>query len=150
MVVYCSIKHCHVAGLALLCWRWLWQLMLCSSVFSSFLQLSQLEMSMEGWLLWTLCKIVQNDTVTAACASDEFIQVLLWISLFFRYASPCLWNQLPVSLHFTPVSLRQPRCSLSRSDSSLSTPMISTYCVDSLLSLSITLSLFHSRIRTYL
>jgi len=60
-----------------------------------------------------------------------------------NFASPCLWNQLPVSLH-------QPHSSLSKSDCSLSMPVTSTYCVDSLLSLSITLSLFHSRIRTYL
>jgi len=53
---------------------------------------------------------------------------------YFRYASRCLCNQLPVSL-------RQPHPSLSRSGWPLSTPVTS----DSSLWPSITTSLFHSR-----
>jgi len=57
----------------------------------------------------------------------------------FRYASPCLWNQLPASL-------RKPHPSLSNSDSALPTPVTSSCYVDSPLS-STTPSLFLSRLK---
>jgi len=56
----------------------------------------------------------------------------------FRFASPCLCNQLPPSL-------RQPH-STSDSSLSLSISIISTACVPSPLSSSITPSLFHSQL----
>jgi len=56
----------------------------------------------------------------------------------FRYASPCLWNQLPSSL-------RQPHSSPSLSD----LPFHAQLPVNSPLSPSITPSLFHSRLKTY-
>ena len=62
----------------------------------------------------------------------------------FQHASPHLWNQLPAPL-------RQPRTNLcsSASTSSLSgTPSISS--IDSPLLSSITPSLFHSRLKTFL
>jgi len=63
-----------------------------------------------------------------------------------RYALPCLWNQLPLSL-------RQPLSgtSSSISDSPILSPIISSSS-DSPLCSSITpsLSLFHSRLKTYL
>jgi len=61
-----------------------------------------------------------------------------------RYASPCLWNQLPLSL-------RQPHCgtSSSISDSPIHSPITSSSC-DSPLCSSVTPSLFHSRLKTYL
>jgi len=60
----------------------------------------------------------------------------------FRYASPCLWNQLPISLrqlHFSP----------SVSVLPVHAPTTS-HSVNSPLSQSITPSLFHSRLKTYL
>ena len=62
----------------------------------------------------------------------------------FQYASPRLWNQLPASL-------RQPRTNLSTfaSVSSFSGTS-STSSINSLLSSSITPSLFHSRLKTFL
>jgi len=62
----------------------------------------------------------------------------------FRYASPCLWNQLPFSL-------RQPHSGTSFSISYLSIPSpITSSSSDSPLCTSITPSLFHSRLTTYL
>jgi len=61
----------------------------------------------------------------------------------FRYASPCLWNQLPSTL-------RQPHPSPSVSDLPVPTPTISSHAVNSLLSPSISPSLFHSRLETYI
>jgi len=61
----------------------------------------------------------------------------------FLYASPCLWNQLPSSL-------RQPRFSSSVSVLPVHAPTTSSHSVNSPLSPSITLSLFHSRLKTYL
>jgi len=61
----------------------------------------------------------------------------------FRYASPCLWNQLPSSL-------RQPHLSPSVSDLSVHAPTTSSHSVNSPLSPSITPSLFHSQLKTYL
>jgi len=62
----------------------------------------------------------------------------------FQYASPRLWNQLPASL-------RQPRISLSNSDSPSSLSGTSSIgSIDSPLSSSITCSLFHSRLKTFL
>ena len=61
----------------------------------------------------------------------------------FRYASPCLWNQLPNSL-------RQPHSSPSVSDFPAHAPATSSYSLNSPLSPSITPSLFHSRLKTYL
>jgi len=61
----------------------------------------------------------------------------------FRYASPCLWNQLPNSF-------RQPHSSPSVSDFSAHAPATSSYSLNLPLSPSITPSLFHSRLKTYL
>jgi len=61
----------------------------------------------------------------------------------FRYASPCPWNQLPSSL-------RQPHLSPSVSVLPVHAPTTSPHCVNSPLSPSITPSLFHSRLKTYL
>jgi len=61
----------------------------------------------------------------------------------FRYASPHLWNQLPVSL-------RQPRASLNDSDTPHPTSVFSSSSMDSPISPSLTPSLFHSRLKTYL
>ena len=60
----------------------------------------------------------------------------------FRYASPCLWNQLPSSL-------RQPLSSPSVSDLPVHAPATSSYALNSPLSPSISPSLFHSRLKTY-
>ena len=57
----------------------------------------------------------------------------------FRYASPCLWKELPSSL-------RQPHSSPSVSD----LPVHAEFPVILPLSPSITPSLFHSRLKTYL
>jgi len=57
----------------------------------------------------------------------------------FRYASPCLWSQLPSSL-------RQPHSSPSLSD----LPVHAQLPVNSPLSPSITPSLFHSQLKAYL
>ena len=59
----------------------------------------------------------------------------------FRYASPCLWNQLPSSL-------RQPHLSPSVSVLPVHAPTTSSHTVNSPLSPSITPSLFHSRLKT--
>jgi len=61
----------------------------------------------------------------------------------FRYASPCLWNQLPSSLrqlHFSP----------SVSDLPVHAPITSSHSVNSPHSPSKTPSLFRSRLKTYL
>ena len=62
---------------------------------------------------------------------------------FFRYASPCLWNQLPLSLH-------KPHSGTSSSISCSPIPSPITSSSDSPLCTSITPSLFHSQLRTYL
>ena len=78
----------------------------------------------------------------------ETITVHLRMStLSFRYASPCLWNQLPLAL-------RQPHSGTSSSipDSPIPSP-ITAYSSDSALCSSTTTSLlilFHSRLKTYL
>ena len=56
----------------------------------------------------------------------------------FRYASPCLWNKLPASF-------RQPNSDHSSQPNSLSSSVSS-----SPLSLSITPTLFHSKLKRYL
>jgi len=61
----------------------------------------------------------------------------------FRYASPCLWNQLPNCL-------RQPHSSPSVSLLPVHDPTTSSYSVNAPLSPSITPSLFHSRLKTHL
>jgi len=61
----------------------------------------------------------------------------------FRYASPCLWNQLPSSL-------RQPNFSPSVSLLPVHALTTSSHSVNSPLLPSITPSLFHSRLKTYL
>ena len=62
----------------------------------------------------------------------------------FQYASPRLWNQLPAPL-------RQPRTKLSNSASpSCMSGTSSIGSIDSPLSSSITPSLFHSRLKTFL
>ena len=58
-------------------------------------------------------------------------------------ASPCLWNQLPSSLC-------QPHSSHSVSDFPVHAPATSSYPLNLPLSPSITPSLFHSRLKTYL
>ena len=68
------------------------------------------------------------------------VDVLNWLT---RYASPCLWNQLPSSLrqpHFNPSVFVLP----------VHAPTTSSHSVNSPLSPSITPSLFHSRLKTYL
>ena len=62
----------------------------------------------------------------------------------FRYDSPCLWNQLPSS------RLRQPHSSPSVSNFPADAPATSSYSLNLPLSPSITPSLFHSRLNTYL
>ena len=61
----------------------------------------------------------------------------------FRYASPCLWNQLPSYF-------RQPHFSPSVSALPVHAPTTSSHSVNSPLSPTITPSLFHSRLKTYL
>jgi len=61
----------------------------------------------------------------------------------FRYALPCLCNQLPSSL-------RQPHSSPSVSDLPVHAPATSSYSLNLPLSPSITPSLFHSLLKTYL
>jgi len=61
----------------------------------------------------------------------------------FRYASPCLWNQLPNSF-------RQRHSSPSVSDFPADAPATSSYSLNLPLSPSITPSPFHSRLKTYL
>jgi len=61
----------------------------------------------------------------------------------FRYASPCLWNQLPSSL-------RQPHFSPSVTVLPVHAPTTSFHSVNSPLAPSITPSLFHSLLKTYL
>jgi len=62
----------------------------------------------------------------------------------FHYASPCLWNQLPLSL-------RLPNSGTSSSISySLIPSPITSSSPESPLCTSIALSLFHSRLKTYL
>ena len=62
----------------------------------------------------------------------------------FQYASPRLWNQLPAPF-------RQPRTNISNSASPISLSGISSISsIDSPLSSSITPSLFHSRLKTFL
>ena len=63
----------------------------------------------------------------------------------FRYASPCLWDQLP------KLSVRQPHSDTSPSIaySPVSSPITSSSS-DSPLCTSITPSLFHPRLKTYL
>jgi len=61
----------------------------------------------------------------------------------FCYASPRLWNRLPASLW-------QPRAGLSTLDSDLSMYASSAFSINSPLSTSITPSLFHSQLKTYL
>ena len=61
----------------------------------------------------------------------------------FRYASPCLWNQLPLSL-------RKPHSGTSSSISCSPIPSPITSSSDSPICTSITPSVFHSRLKTYL
>jgi len=61
----------------------------------------------------------------------------------FSYASPCLWNQLPSSLC-------QPHSNPSVSDFPVHAPVTSSYSLNLPLSPSITPSLFHTRLKTYL
>jgi len=63
---------------------------------------------------------------------------------FFRYASPCLWSQLPLSL-------RKPRSGTSSSISYSFIPSpITSSSFDSPLCSSITPSLFHPQLKTHL
>jgi len=76
--------------------------------------------------------------------SSTFIILLKITDRSFCYASPCLWNQLPLSL-------RQPHSGTrsSVSYSPIPSPITSSFS-DSPLCTSITPSLFHSRLKTYL
>jgi len=83
-----------------------------------------------------------SSLVTLACPSTSSSLRITCRS--FQYASRRLWNQLPASL-------RQPRTNLSNSASPSSmSGTYSTSSIDSPLSSSITPSLFHSRLKTYL
>jgi len=64
-------------------------------------------------------------------------------TVLLPYASPCLWNQLPSSL-------RQPHSSLAVSYVPVHAPTTSSHSANSALSPSISPSLFHSRLKTYL
>jgi len=78
-----------------------------------------------------LLKKAVNETI---CSTDRS----------FQYVSPRLWNQLPAPL-------RQPCTNLSNSASPSCMSGISSICsIDSKLSSSITPSLFHSRLKTFL
>jgi len=75
-----------------------------------------------------------------------YIVLALWITgdRSFQYACPRLWNQLPASVH-------QPHTNLSNSDLPCPTSGTSPIgSIDSSLSSSITPSLFHSRIKTFI
>jgi len=61
----------------------------------------------------------------------------------FRYASPCVWNELPCSL-------RQLRSSPSVSDSPIHAPATFYHSVNSPLSPTIIPYLFHFGLKTYL
>ena len=74
-------------------------------------------------------------------ASSSFLKITY---RSFRYASPCLWNQLPSSL-------RQPHSGTSSSISCSPIPSpITSSSSDSPLCTSTTPSLFHYRLKTYL
>jgi len=81
----------------------------------------------------SLVTLARPSTSSSLCITDRS----------FQYASPRLWNQLSASLH-------QPHTNLSNSDSHSSLSGTSSIgSIDSPLSLSITPSLFHSRLKTY-
>ena len=67
----------------------------------------------------------------------------MFVLLYYYYASPCLWNQLPNSL-------RQRHSSPSVSNFFADAPATSSYSLNLPLSPSITPSPFHSRLKTYL
>jgi len=81
----------------------------------------------------SLVTLARSPTSSSLCITDRS----------FRYASPCLWNQLPSSL-------RQPHSSPSVSDLPVHAPATSSYSLNSPLSPSISPSLFYSRLKTYL
>jgi len=73
--------------------------------------------------------------------SSSFLKIT---DRFISYASPCLWNQLPLSL-------RKPHSGTSSSTSCSPIPLpITSSSSDSPLCTSITPSLFHSRLKTYI
>jgi len=78
------------------------------------------------------------------CAPLIAPNAVTWDSLSQIYLSPCLWNQLPLSL-------RQPYSGTSSSISCSPIPSpVTSSSSDSPLCTSITPSLFHSRLKTYL
>jgi len=81
----------------------------------------------------SLVTLARPPTSSSLCITDHS----------FRCASPCLWNRLPSSL-------RQPHSSLSVSDFPIHAPSTSSYSLNLPLSPSITPSVFHSRLKTYL
>ena len=81
----------------------------------------------------SLVTLTRPPTSSSLCITDRS----------FRYVSPCLWNQLPSSL-------RQPHFTPSVSVLPVHSPTTSSHSVNSPLSPSITPSLFHSRLKTYL
>jgi len=86
---------------------------------------------------WTRCTSLKHD-LTAVEIS------ILMHTTPLRYASPCLWNQLPLSL-------RKPHSGTSSSISCSPIPSpITSSSSDSPLCTSITPSLFHSWLKTYL
>ena len=86
-------------------------------------------------------------SVSSVLARQTTISSLKITDRSFRYASPRLWNQLPDSLHHDHHHFRQP------SQSCLDSPphsLVNSSLSLSPLSSSITSSLFHSRLKTYL
>ena len=95
-------------------------------------------------LLLTWHNTLSSSLITLACSPTSSSLCIMDCS--FRYASPCLWSQLPACL-------RQPHASLSVTDSPtimqrLSNQLVSP--VDSPLSPFITRSMFHSWLKTHL
>ena len=102
----------------------------------------------------TICTSLQTDNHTSTPSLNIFTGRMLFayaqpianysISISFEYASPRLWNQLPASV-------RHPCNNISISDSA--SPMSGTSSIGSIhspLSSSVTPSLFHSRLKTFL
>jgi len=92
------------------------------------------------------CMNSQLFGLVAACSrsyhsrSSSYTTFLLRINdCSFRYASPCLWNQLPASLHQPGLASCDCPFPLSLTSSSSDSPLSS----------SITPSVFHSRLKTY-
>ena len=104
--------------------------------------------SCECWLFW-FCILFYTHSSTRSSSVVTLARPPSSSSLpvtdrSFRYASPCLWNQL----HLSP---RKPHSGTSSSISCSPIPSpVTSSCSDSPLCTSITTSLFHSRLKTYL